>query len=166
MEKKVNKNVFITERAETDNLQKLLSQVGAGLDQYLKFEHPDALENNSWRESLDIPLPQQGVGIDQITQELVSEIIPNGSPIPRPGFTAFITTGSTTVSTLASTAASIASPQRYNHTSFNFLEELSLKWLAEMCGLGNMQGVYSSGGSVANLIALGGARQAAFEKIG
>ena len=155
-----------TERAETANLQRLLSLVGAGLDQYLKFEHPDSLHNNRWRESLDIPLPQQGVGIDQITQELISEIIPNGSPVPKPGFTSFITTGSTTASTLASTAASIASPQRYMHTAFNFLEELSLRWLAEMCGLGNMQGVYSSGGSVANLIALGGARQSAFEKIG
>ena len=155
-----------TERAETANLQRLLSLVGAGLDQYLKFEHPDSLQNNRWRESLDIPLPQQGVGIDQITQELISKIIPNGSPVPKPGFTSFITTGSTTASTLASTAASIASPQRYMHTAFNFLEELSLRWLAEMCGLGNMQGVYSSGGSVANLIALGGARQSAFEKIG
>jgi len=155
-----------TERAETANLQRLLSLVGAGLDQYLKFEHPDSLQNNRWRESLDIPLPEQGVGIDQITQELISKIIPNGSPVPKPGFTSFITTGSTTASTLASTAASIASPQRYMHTAFNFLEELSLRWLAEMCGLGNMQGVYSSGGSVANLIALGGARQSAFERIG
>jgi aromatic-L-amino-acid decarboxylase len=106
------------------------------------------------------------VGIDQVTEELISEIIPNGSPVPKPGFSSFITTGSTTASTLASTAASIASPQRYMHTAFNFLEELSLRWLAEMCGLGNMQGIYSSGGSVANLIALGGARQSAFEKIG
>ena len=154
------------ERAETANLQRLLSLVGTGLDQYLKFEHPDSLHNNRWREFLDIPLPQQGVGIDQVTQELISEIIPNGSPVPKPGFSSFITTGSTTVSTLASTAASIASPQRYMHTAFNFLEELSLKWLAEMCGLGNLQGIYSSGGSVANLIALGGARQSAFEKIG
>jgi aromatic-L-amino-acid/L-tryptophan decarboxylase len=154
------------ERAEIANLQRLLSLVGTGLDQYLKFEHPDSLHNNRWRESLDIPLPQQGVGIDQVTQELISEIIPNGSPVPKPGFSSFITTGSTTASTLASTAASIASPQRYMHTAFNFLEELSLRWLAEMCGLGNMQGIYSSGGSVANLIALGGARQSSFEKIG
>ncbi|WP_273209976.1 pyridoxal phosphate-dependent decarboxylase family protein [Marinobacter subterrani] len=51
------------------------------------------------------------------------------------------------------------------HTAFNFLEELSLQWLAQMFGLGPMLGVYSSGGSVANLIALGGARQSAFEKI-
>ena len=155
------------EQAETGDLQKLLSLIGAGLDEYLKFEHPDALHpGHNWREYLDIPLPQQGVGIEQVTQDLLSQIIPNGSPVPRPGFSSFITTGSTTASTLASTAASIASPQRYMHTAFNFLEELSLQWLAEMCGIGNMQGVYSSGGSVANLVALGGARQSAFEKTG
>lgn len=155
------------EKAETGNLKTLLSQIGAGLDEYLKFEHPDAMHpNNCWREFLDIPLPQQGVGIDQVTADLVNHIIPNGSPVPRPGFSSFITTGSTSASTLASTAASIASPQRYMHTAFNFLEELSLQWLAQMCGIGNMQGVYSSGGSVANLIALGGARQSAFERLG
>ena len=155
------------EQAETGRLQILLSQIGAGLDQYLRFEHPDALHSkNNWRETLNIPLPQNGVGIDQVTRELVEKIIPNGSPVPRPGFSAFITTGATSASALASTAASIASPQRYMITAFNFLEELSLKWLAKMFGIESMKGVYSSGGSVANLIALGGARQSAFEKIG
>jgi aromatic-L-amino-acid decarboxylase len=96
----------------------------------------------------------------------VDHVIPNGSPVPKPGFSAFITTGATSASTLASTAANIASPQRYMITAFNFLEELSLQWLADMFGLGEMKGVYSSGGSVANLIALGGARQDAFEKVG
>ncbi len=142
------------EQAETGNLQALLSQIGTGLDQFLKFEHPDALDpDNNWRESLDIPLPSSGVGIEQVTQELLEQIIPNGSPVTHPGFTAFITTGATSVSTLASAAASIASPQRYLGTAFNFLEELSLRWLAQMCGVGNLQGIYSSGGSVANLIA-------------
>jgi aromatic-L-amino-acid decarboxylase len=51
-------------------------------------------------------------------------------------------------------------------TAFNLLEELSLRWLAKMFGIEGMKGVYSSGGSVANLVALGGARQNAFEKIG
>ena len=107
------------EKAETGRLQRLLSQIGAGLDQYLKFEHPDALHSkNNWRDSLNIPLPLNGVGIDQVTQELVDHIIPNGSPVPKPGFSAFITTGATSVSTLASTAASIASPQRYNDYCF------------------------------------------------
>jgi len=155
------------EQAETANLQALLSQIGAGLDQFLKFDHPDALHpDNNWRAALDMPLPQQGVGIGQVTRELLNQVIPNGSPVPRPGFSAFITTGSTTASTLASTAASIASPQRYMHTAFNFLEELSLQWLAQMCGIEQMQGIYSSGGSVANLVALGAARQSAFEKLG
>jgi aromatic-L-amino-acid/L-tryptophan decarboxylase len=155
------------EQAETGNLQALLSQIGTGLDQFLKFEHADALDpDNNWRESLDTPLPLEGVGIEQVTQELLGQIIPNGSPVTKPGFTAFITTGACSASILASTAASIASPQRYLGTAFNFLEEQSLQWLAQMCGVEKLQGVYSSGGSVANLIALGGARQSAFEKVG
>ena len=99
-------------------------------------------------------------------RELVESIIPNGSQIAKPGYTGTITTGGTSASTLASAAASIASPQRYTTTAFNLIEELSLEWLAQMCGLGKMKGIYSSGGSVANLIALGGARQSAFEKSG
>ena len=41
-----------------------------------------------------------------------------------------------------------------------------MRWLADMFGLTSMQGVYSSGGSVANLLALGAARQSAFERLG
>jgi aromatic-L-amino-acid decarboxylase len=158
---------MLKECAETGNVQKLLSQIGAGLDQYLKFEHPDALHpDNKWREYLDLPLPRQGVGIEQVCDELLRQIIPNGSAVPKPGFSSFITTGATSVATLASSAASIAAPQRYGLTAFNFLEELSLQWLASMCGVKHMQGIYSSGGSVANLLALGAARQFAFEQTG
>jgi aromatic-L-amino-acid decarboxylase len=153
--------------AETGNLHNLLSQIGSGLDQYLKFEHLDALHPGyEWRKYLDIAVPQQGVGIEQVTAELVRQIIPNGSAVAKPGFSSFITTGATSAATLAATAANIASPQRYGLTAFNFLEELSLQWLATMFGVSRMQGVYSSGGSVANLLALGAARQFAFEQIG
>ena len=155
------------EAAETGNLHSLLSRLGAGLDEYLKFEHPDALHpSRLWRERLEIALPQAGVGIQRVLDELVEQIIPNGSAVPRPGFCSFITTGGVAASTLASTAASIASPQRYGLTAFNFLEALSLDWLAQMFGLKSVQGVYSSGGSVANLLALGAARQSAFERLG
>jgi len=153
--------------AETGNLRALLSQIGAGLDEYLKFEHPDALHpGRRWHEHLGISLPREGVGIQRVVDELVQHVIPNGSAVPRPGFSSFITTGGATASTLASTASSIASPQRYGLTAFNFLEALSLEWLHDMCGLRSMQGVYSSGGSVANLLALGAARQGAFERVG
>ena len=155
------------ERAETGRLQDLLSEIGAGLDKFLEFEHPDALVNrDSWHSSLNIPLPQQGCGIDAVTSELTGLIIPNGSPITKPGFCGYIVTGASTAAALAATAASIASPARYLPTAFNLLEELSLDWMAQMFGLGEMKGVYSSGGSVANLLALGAARQAAFEKLG
>lgn len=155
-----------TDAAETGRLQPLLSQVGAALDEFLTFEHPDALQpGRRWREALDRPLPAEGIGIDGVLAELVGQVIPNGSAVPRPGFCSFITTGATTASALASTAAAIASPQRYGHTAFNFLEALSLDWLAALFGLGAMQGVYSSGGSVANLLALGAARQHAFERL-
>jgi aromatic-L-amino-acid decarboxylase len=155
------------EAAETGRMQPLLERLGAGLDEFLKFEHPDALHGGApWRERLDMPLPEAGIGADGVTDELLRHVIPNGSAIPRPGCSSFITTGATTVAALAATAAGIAAPQRYGHTAFNFLEEHSLRWLAEMFGLGAMQGVYSSGGSVANLLALGAARQRTFERLG
>jgi aromatic-L-amino-acid decarboxylase len=155
------------DRAETAKIEKFISKIGAGLDQFLEFKHLDALHpGKTWREYLEAPLPQQGVGIDRVIEDLVSQVIPNGSAVPKPGFTSFITTGATSAAALASTAASIASPQRYGLNAFNLLEDLSLRWLASMCGVGHMQGVYSSGGSVANLLALGAARQSAFEKIG
>jgi len=155
------------ELAEVGHLQSLLSMVGKSLDQFVKFDHPDACQSKAqWISKLDIPLPQTGIGIDLVTEELMSQVIPNGSPVTNPGFSSFITTGGTTASTLASAASSIASPQRYLGTAFNFIEELSLNWLAEMFDIPHMTGVYSSGGSVANLIALGGARQYAFEQIG
>lgn len=72
------------DQAETGRSQKLLSQIGAGLDQYLKFEHPDALHSkDNWKDFLNISLPQNGVGIDQVTRELIDQIIPNGSPVPE-----------------------------------------------------------------------------------
>jgi aromatic-L-amino-acid decarboxylase len=153
--------------AETAQLESLLRRVGESLDQFVKFDHPDAFRNKEqWLAELNTALPQKGIGIDEVTKLLANSVIPNGSPVGNPGFSSFITTGATTASTLATAAASIASPQRYLGTAFNFIEELSLNWLAEMFNVSHMKGVYSSGGSVANLIALGGARQYAFEKVG
>jgi len=156
-----------TEQAEMARLETLLSKIGAGLEQFLKFEHNDSFQSiSSWKNKLNIALPETGVGIDKVAELLIEDVIPHGSAVPNPGFSSFITTGAITASTLASTASSIAAPQRYHGTAFNYIEELSLEWLAELCGIKGLKGVYSSGGSVANLIALGGARQSAFEKIG
>ncbi len=153
--------------AETGRMGPLLARIGAGLDRFLQFEHPDALHDAAaWRARLDRPLPEAGIGADAVADELLRDVVPHGSAVPRPGFSSFITTGATTVATLAATAAGVASPQRYGLTAFNLLEEVSLRWLASLFGLGAMEGVYSSGGSVANLLALGAARQRTFERLG
>ena len=155
------------DRAETDRLQELLARVGAALDEFLKFEQDDAYSRRQiWAAALERPVPQQGVGIDEVCRELVEQVIPNGSSAVKGGFTGYIMTGATSASAIASTASGIAAPQRYQLNAFNLLEELSLDWLAQMFELGDMKGVYSSGGSVANLVALGAARQSAFEKAG
>ncbi|MDH5354177.1 MAG: aminotransferase class V-fold PLP-dependent enzyme [Gammaproteobacteria bacterium] len=156
------------ELAECSNLALFLKPLGEDLDQYLRFDHSDATQNlGNWSDALNQTLPDQGIGIEKVLEEMGRELIPNGSQIPNPGCSAFITTGATTIGALATLAGSIASPQRFGITAFNFLEELSLQWLVELLDMPiDMKGIYSSGGSVANLLAIGAARQSAFESIG
>ncbi len=156
------------EQSECGNLQVQLARLGEHLDEYLRFDNEDAMVNpERWRSVLQLPLPEQGVGIDAVMTEMGRYVLPNASQIPNPGFTSFITTGATSVGALATLAGAVAAPQRTTLNAFNFLEDLSLQWLAELFGLpSDLQGIYSSGGSVANLLALGAARQRAFERIG
>ena len=156
------------EHAESGKLSAYLAQVGGYLDTYLEFDHSDAMASAKlWRSALEQDLPAKGVGLDQVLSELGELVIPHGSQIPRPGCTSFITTGAASAGVLASLAGSVAAPQRLGLHAFNFLEEISLNWLASLCSLPpSMKGVYSSGGSVANLLALGAARQQAYERIG
>lgn len=153
---------------ETGRLGELLSAVGDELDQFNRFEHPDAHHRRTeWTALTQDGLPEQGHGIDAVTKELLDVVVPGGARISEPTFWGYITTGPTTAPILAATAATLAGPQRYMGTAFNHLEERSLDWLRDLCGLpDDLRGVYSSGGSVANLVALGAARQWAFERRG
>jgi aromatic-L-amino-acid decarboxylase len=159
---------MMTELAECGQLGQRLQALGSSLDRYLAFEHPDAMhEPERWRGALAQQLPATGVGIDAVMDDMIRYLIPNGSAIPNPGCTAFITTGATTAGALATLAGAVASPQRITLNAFNFLEEHSLEWLRQLFELpAGMKGLYSSGGSVANLVALGAARQQAFEALG
>ena len=156
------------EHSDCGNMQSHLHRLGGYLDQYLRFENEDAMSApERWRVPLEQTLPEQGVGIDAVVDEIGRYLLPNASQIPNPGCTSFITTGATTIGALTTLAGAVAAPQRIGLHAFNFLEDLSLQWLADLCGLPRaVQGIYSSGGSVANLLALGAARQRAFERIG
>jgi len=137
----------------------------ASLEKWLNYSDltEPARRRRQWAKLLDQPLPLDSAGFDSAIAEFAENVIPNGLPVGAPGFNGFITTGPTTSAALAQFAAAIASPQRYGVSAFNLLEEVSLRWLAELCGLpAGVQGVYSTGGSTANVLALGAARQAAF----
>ena len=154
--------------SEVGNIERHLARVGAALDRFLAAPDDDPVpRRDAWTNALLLPLPAHGVGAEAVVDEIVDTLIPNGARLASPGFSGWITTGPDTVPVVAAAAASLASPQRYSITAFNLLEELSLEWVAELCGLGDtMRGVYVSGGSVANLVALGAARQWALEEAG
>jgi aromatic-L-amino-acid/L-tryptophan decarboxylase len=112
------------------------------------------------------PLPDDGIGVDGVVDELAT-MVAHGSSIGSPGWMGFITTGSTTTSALAHAAVGVAGGQRYMYHSFNRIEHVALRWLAELCGIpADAAGVFAAGGSTANLLALGAARQAAYEQLG
>lgn len=157
-----------SDQAECGALGARLERLGSALDRFLAFGEPDPMQRAEfWRTALGGALPAQGVGMDRLLDEFATLLIPNGSPIPRPGCTSFITTGAVSAGVLGLLAGAVAAPQRIGLTAFNHLEEVSLRWLAELFSLpAQMRGVYSSGGSVANIVALGAARQAAYERLG
>jgi aromatic-L-amino-acid/L-tryptophan decarboxylase len=153
---------------KNDRVSHYLSRLGPELDRVLLADHGDAVERlDEWSAALAGALPEVGLDADAVLGELEREVLPNGMRLAEPGWWGFITVAPDALPAAVSAAASIASPQRYTITAFNRLEELSLEWLAQLCGLDpSLRGVYSSGGSVANLVALGAARQSAFERVG
>jgi aromatic-L-amino-acid decarboxylase len=156
------------EPAEVGRLAELLTRLGPSLEGFLAEPGdggfapylPGTVPSEAG------PLPDEGVGADAALDDLVAAV-KHGSRMNAPGWLGFITTGPSTLPALAATAVAAAGGQRYTLHAFNALERTGLRWLAELCGLPEgVTGVFSSGGSTANLLALGAARQAAFERLG
>ena len=155
--------------AETGRLSEALSGLLPHLEEVWRWEEPERVlaDRELWLEGLDRPLPESGVGMDRVLDELARFVVPYGTQVGKPGFAGFIVNGPTTTGVAAQLAATVASPHRYMRTAPNHLEALSLQWLQSLLGVPSThQGLYSPGGSVANLIALGAARQWAYEARG
>jgi len=155
--------------ASFGDLTSALSVISESLDHFNRFEGPDDAGRNreSWKKALDVPLPNAGLGLDAVLEELRSVVIPNGLRNGHPGFNGWVTTAPTTSGTAAALASTVAGSQRFWVQAFNYLETVSLKWLNELLGFpDSWQGTYCSGGSSANLITLGAARQWAVEQMG
>lgn len=154
--------------AETGRLAEAIKQLLPALENFNRFESRDdaGRHHGLWKTALNQPLPEQGTGIAHVLNELATTIIPNGLRNGAPGFNGWVTTAPTTAGTAAALAATVAGSQRFWVQSFNFLETVALRWLAELLDIPrDLQGTFISGGAVANLIGLGAARQRAFERL-
>lgn len=152
---------------ETGRLSALGADLLVALEEFLAGKHGRFDLDSAWRDVLDTPMPAEGLGADAVLRLLREQVVPYGSPMSDPGFQGFITAPGGTVATLASLAQSVVANQRYFAHSGNLLEGLSLRWLADLLGLPEHgQGVISSDGSAATTVALGAARQQAYERLG
>lgn len=155
--------------AELGQLTATVERILPAIEQFWRYDGRDdaARRRPGWLAQLDVPLPEDGGGIEAVVADLAEAVIPNGARVSEPGWSGFITTGPTTSAVAAWLAAAAAGSQRYAVQAFNTLERVALDWVAQLCGIpAAHQGVLSSGGSTANLIALGAARQWAFERRG
>ena len=158
-----------TEHAECERLAHYVNALLPALERFNNFAGPDLAgpRRAKWRALLDQPLPEHAQGLESVLSDLREIVIPNGLRIGGPSFAGWVTTAPTTAGTVASLAATVGGAQRYWETAYNFLETVALRWLCKLLGLNSrFQGLFVSGGSVANLVALGAARQYAFERLG
>ncbi len=154
--------------ATTDSLGRAIRTILPALEQFLRYEGPDpAAERSRWRPALDRPLPAAGIGRDGTLAELADLVVANGLRVGHPGFSGWVTTGPTDVGAAADLAQAVAVPQRWWTTPGNFVDHLAMRWLIDLLGFpASSVGTFTSGGSTANLVGMGAARQHAGERLG
>jgi glutamate/tyrosine decarboxylase-like PLP-dependent enzyme len=158
----------VGDAARTEELGAAVREVLDALDQHLRFEGPDGAARRSiWRPALDRPLPEEGAGADAVLRALRDLVARNGLRLGAPGFLGWIATGPAVVPAAAALVGSVAAPQRWWVGPGGFLEQLAVRWLAELLGLpAETAGALVSGGAAANLVCLAAARQRACERAG
>jgi aromatic-L-amino-acid decarboxylase len=158
----------LSDRATTHDLTGAIERILPALERFLRFEGADpARARSRWRPALEGPLPQVGVGRDAVLAELADVIIANGLRVGHPGFSGWVTTGPTDVGAAADLAQAVAVPQRWWATAGNLADDLAMRWLIELLGFpAAFGGTFTAGGSTANLVGLGAARQHAGERLG
>ena len=154
--------------ASTDDLTPAIESLLPSLERFLRFEGPDpAAHRSAWYAVLDRPLPRTGAGPDAVLAEIRDVLIANGLRTGHPGFTGWVTTAPSTIAAAAAFAQSIASPMKYWATPGNLIDAVAIRWLVELLGFpATFGGTFTAGGSTANLLGIGAARQHAGERLG
>jgi glutamate/tyrosine decarboxylase-like PLP-dependent enzyme len=154
------------DEASIEHLTAAVDSLLPALERFTRFDQPEktATERAVWSAQLDEPLPQTGAGADAVLDVMRDAVIPNGLRVGAPGFSGWVATMPTAIPTAASLAATVAGPLCVGVQAFNLLEAVALRWLADLLGLpSTYRGLFTPGGSIANLIGLGAARQYAAE---
>ena len=155
--------------AETSHLAEAITTLLPALERFIQFDTAEQTSQQRavWSAQLEEPLPLVGAGAEAVLAILRDVVIPNGVRIGTPGFSGWIATMPTTMPAVANFSAVIAGSVYQCVQAFNLLEAQALQWLAELVRLPpTYQGLFTSGGSVANLVGLGAARQYAAERLG
>jgi glutamate/tyrosine decarboxylase-like PLP-dependent enzyme len=158
----------VRDRATTHDLSGAIEAIMPALERFLRFEGPDpARARSHWRPRLEGPLPATGVGRDAALAELSDLVVAHGLRVGHPGFSGWVTTMPTDVGAAADLAQAVAVPQRWWATAGNLVDDLAMRWLIELLGFpAPFVGTFTSGGSTANLVGIGAARQHAGERLG
>jgi glutamate/tyrosine decarboxylase-like PLP-dependent enzyme len=156
------------DRASTHDLGGAIRAILPSLERFVRFEGLDpACARSQWQAALDGTLPATGIGREAVLAELANLVVPNGLRIGHPGFSGWVTTMPTDVGAAADLAQAVAVPQRWWATAGNFVDDLAMRWLIELLGFPTyFGGTFTAGGSTANLLGLGAARQHAGERLG
>lgn len=154
--------------ASTHDLGGAIRAVLPSLERFVRFEGTDpACARASWRAALGGSLPETGVGREAVLSELAELVVANGLRVGHPGFSGWVTTMPTDIGAAADLAQAVAVPQRWWATAGNFVDDLAMRWLIALLGFpAHFAGTFTAGGSTANLIGLGAARQHAGERLG
>ena len=154
--------------ASTDRLGESVSALLPALDAFNAFQGPDrAAPRSAWLPLIDESLPEHGVGREAVLEVLSSVVIGRGLRLGHPGFSGWVTTAPTTVAAAAGLAQSVASAQRWWVQPGNHLDSMAVEWMIELLGFPHgFIGQFTAGGSSANLVGLGAARQHAGERLG
>jgi aromatic-L-amino-acid decarboxylase len=154
--------------ARTDGLDSAIAELLPALERFNRFEGPDGAPRRSqWQPLLDEPLPQAGAGAERVIELLRDVVIPHGLRVGHPGFVSWVTTAPSTTATAGHLAQAVASSQRWWLQPGNHLDTMAVRWLLELLGFpAAYVGTFTSGGSTANLVGMGAARQHAAERLG
>lgn len=114
--------------------------------------------NDELAESLDIPLPEEGLNAVDVLRH-ADDVLDKSLSQPRPRFFAFVGSSGLEMGVLADMLASTHDINLAVYAgAANLVEQQALRWVAEFLGYPSHAGTFTSGGMLSNLTALTAAR--------